>query len=42
MHRSKLRGRDADGSDVSGRTIAAAFHIPGNVLKGGFRAAIYI
>jgi hypothetical protein len=31
-----------DGIDVSGRTIAAAFHIPGNVLKGGFRAAIYI
>jgi hypothetical protein len=31
-----------DGSDVSGRTIAAAFHFPGNVPKGGFRAAIYI
>ena len=31
-----------DGVDVSSRTIAAAFHIPGNVLKGGFRAAIYI
>ncbi|HLZ84154.1 MAG TPA: DUF1326 domain-containing protein, partial [Caulobacteraceae bacterium] len=31
-----------DGIDVSGRTIAAVFHIPGNVLKGGFRAAIYI
>jgi hypothetical protein len=31
-----------DGVDVSGRTIAAVFHIPGNVLKGGFRAAIYI
>ena len=31
-----------DGIDVSGRTIAAVFHIPGNVLKGGFRAAIYV
>jgi hypothetical protein len=31
-----------DGIDVSGRTIAATFHIPGNVLKGGFRAAIYV
>jgi hypothetical protein len=31
-----------NGIDVTGRTIAAAFHIPGNVLKGGFRAAIYI
>ena len=31
-----------DGIDVSGRTIAAAFHIPGNVLKGNFRAALYI
>ena len=31
-----------DGIDVSGRTIAATFYIPGNVLKGGFRAAIYV
>ena len=31
-----------DGIDVSGRTVAATFHIPGNVLKGGFRAALYI
>jgi hypothetical protein len=31
-----------DGIDVTGRTIAAAFHIPGNVLKGGFRAALYV
>jgi len=31
-----------DGIDVSGRTVAAVFHIPGNILKGGFRAAIYI
>jgi hypothetical protein len=31
-----------DGIDVTGRTIAASFHIPGNVLKGGFKAALYI
>jgi hypothetical protein len=31
-----------NGIDVTGRTIAAAFHIPGNVLKGGFRAALYV
>ena len=31
-----------DGIDVTGRTVAAAFHIPGNVLKGGFRAALYV
>lgn len=33
---------DIDGADMTGRTVAAAFHIPGNVLKGGFRAALYI
>lgn len=31
-----------DGVDVSGRTIAMVAHIPGNVLKGNFRAAIYV
>jgi hypothetical protein len=31
-----------DGLDVAGRTVAAVFRIPGNVLKGGFRAALYI
>jgi hypothetical protein len=31
-----------DGVDVSGRTIATVAHIPGNVLKGNFRAAIYV
>jgi hypothetical protein len=30
------------GIDVSGRTIAMVSHIPGNVLKGNFRAAIYV
>jgi hypothetical protein len=33
---------EIDGIDVGGRTIAGQFHIPGNVLKGGFRAAIYV
>jgi hypothetical protein len=31
-----------NGVDVSGRTIAGVFHIPGNVLKGGFRGALYV
>src|SRR5947199_7069758 len=31
-----------NGIDVTGRTIAAAFHIPGNILKGDIRAALYI
>jgi hypothetical protein len=31
-----------DGIDVSGRTVAGAAHIPGNVLQGNFRIALYI
>jgi hypothetical protein len=31
-----------NGVDVSGRTIAAVTAIPGNVLKGNWRAAIYV
>ena len=31
-----------DGVDVRGRTIAMVAHIPGNVLKGNFRVALYI
>jgi hypothetical protein len=31
-----------NGIDVTGRTIAAAFYIPGNILKGDIRAALYI
>jgi hypothetical protein len=31
-----------NGIDMTGRTVAAVFHIPGNVLKGDFRAALYI
>src|SRR6202162_4027811 len=31
-----------NGIDVTGRTVAAIFHIPGNIFEGNFRAAIYI
>lgn len=31
-----------NGVDVSGRTVAALAYIPGNVLKGNWRAALYI
>jgi hypothetical protein len=31
-----------NGVDVAGRTIAAVAHIPGNVLKGNWRAALFI
>jgi hypothetical protein len=33
---------DIDGADMSGRTVAMVAHIPGNVLDGGFRVALYI
>ncbi|NCT82057.1 MAG: DUF1326 domain-containing protein [Comamonadaceae bacterium] len=31
-----------DGVDVGGRTIAAVAHVPGNILKGNWTAAIFI
>ena len=31
-----------NGIDVSGRVLAALVHIPGNVLKGNWRAMIYV
>ena len=31
-----------NGVDVTGRTIAMVAHIPGNVLKGNFRVALYV
>jgi hypothetical protein len=31
-----------DGLDVAGRTVAGVAHIPGNVLNGNFRMALYI
>lgn len=33
---------EINGVDVSNRTIAVAAHIPGNVLKGNWRAAVYL
>ncbi len=30
------------GVDVSGLTIALSVHIPGNVLKGNWRALVYV
>jgi hypothetical protein len=31
-----------DGVDVAGRTIAMIAHIPGNILQGNWRAAVYL
>jgi hypothetical protein len=31
-----------DGLDVTGRTVAIVSHIPGNVLNGNFRIALYL
>jgi hypothetical protein len=31
-----------EGVDVTGRTIAFVCHIPGNVLQGNFRVAVYV
>src|SRR5579872_3597637 len=31
-----------NGVDVAGRTIACVAHVPGNILKGNWRAAIYV
>jgi hypothetical protein len=31
-----------DGIDVTGRTVAIVSHIPGNVLNGNFRIALYL
>jgi len=33
---------DIQGVDVSGRTIALIAHIPGNILDGNWRAAVYL
>ena len=33
---------DVDGVDVSGRTIAVVAHVPGNILEGNWRAAVFI
>ena len=31
-----------DGVDVAGNTIALIAHVPGNILKGNWRAAVYV
>jgi len=31
-----------NGTDVSGRTLALLVHIPGNVLKGNWKAAVFV
>jgi hypothetical protein len=31
-----------DGVDVSGNTIAAVAHVPGNILEGNWRAALFV
>ena len=31
-----------DGVDVTGRTIALLAHVPGNILQGNWRAAVYL
>src|ERR1051325_5082168 len=33
---------EIDGLDVAGRTVAIVSHIPGNVLNGNFRIALYL
>src|SRR4029450_10805651 len=35
-------GGTINGVDGTGRTIAMVAHIPGNVLKGNFRVALYV
>jgi hypothetical protein len=36
------KGSTIDGVDVSGRTIAVIAHVPGNILEGNWRAAVYL
>ncbi|MDR7613190.1 MAG: DUF1326 domain-containing protein, partial [Armatimonadota bacterium] len=33
---------EIDGVDVSGLTLALAVHIPGNVLKGGWKVVAFV
>jgi hypothetical protein len=37
-----IESGNVDGIDVSGRTIAFLIHIPGNVLKGNWKAAVVL
>lgn len=36
------KGSTINGVDVSGRTIAVIAHVPGNILEGNWRAAVYL
>jgi hypothetical protein len=38
----KVRSGKIDGIDVSGRTLVFSVHIPGNVLKGNWRVALFV
>lgn len=37
-----IDGGSIEGTDVVGRTIALSVHIPGNVLAGGWKAAVFV
>lgn len=37
-----VRSGSIDGVDVSGRTVAFAVHIPGNVLAGNWKVALFV
>jgi hypothetical protein len=37
-----VRAGEIDGVDVSGRTVALAVHIPGNVLAGNWKVALFV
>ena len=37
-----MESGEIDGVDISGRTIAAVAHVPGNILEGNWRAAVFI
>jgi hypothetical protein len=37
-----VEGGQIEGVDVSGRTVALSVHIPGNVLAGSWKAAVFV
>jgi hypothetical protein len=38
----QITSGQVDGLDVTGRTVAALVHIPGNVLKGNWKVALFV
>jgi hypothetical protein len=38
----RIDGGQIEGTAVAGRTIALSVHIPGNVLAGGWKAAVFV